>query len=236
MSQTHRPFVVQADKRARKAVESLQRQEELRRASIADPLVSSGVRMPPSSHFKYSGSEVMAAVRGGEPTKVSAMCADFTSRPLDNETEEYSEPKLSQPQQPIADVNHIPQAGAGADHIQPPLHIAASQGDASMLEALLGFPCGANVNLVDPRFGYSALHLAVIGGRLPVLSALVKVGLWFLVLEHSLYRLNCPCLWIRAGWSKLRLASARWNVSPLHGCHTGFCRRRDGRHRPLWLR
>jgi hypothetical protein len=52
----------QEERRAERAASRKQRQDELRQASIADPLASSGVRMPPVQPFMHDG-EAVAAVR-----------------------------------------------------------------------------------------------------------------------------------------------------------------------------
>eukprot|EP01046_Picozoa_sp_COSAG06_P050411 COSAG06_NODE_7979_length_2306_cov_1.014453_1_plen_369_part_00 len=178
----------QEEKRAAKAAE---RQEELRQASIAQPLSASGIKMPPDRPYVHDGHEVLAAVRTGDVQKLLLLCNDDATQsvaPGASSTGEIAAETVaggSSRQQTNADVDFIPTGddadaavtAAGSGDGGPAIHLAIARGDSAMVSALLSKSCAAEVDLFNPRTGYTPLHLATAHDNPAIMSLLIEVSL-----------------------------------------------------------
>ena len=189
--------VPQEEKRAAKASE---RQEELRQASMDDPLSASGVKMPPERPYTHDGREVIDAVKSGDVDSLLWLCADVP--PAKDGVNDDGGTTKKRRKQTGADVDYIPTGDDEASAGGPPLHLAVGLGDTAMAAALLSKACGADVDVFNPRTGYTPLHLATAEDRPAVISVLIENG------AHLDMRSN------EAGMSALHLAVTRAARNP----------------------
>ena len=163
----------QEAKRAAKAVE---RQEELRQASINQPLSASGIKLPPDKPYVHDGEAVLAAVRAGDAKKLLLLC-DGTAVASDASAAEKGARDSISRRQTNADVDFIPVGDDPDLHEGPAVHVATARGDSAMLSALLSKSgCGADVDLFNPRTGYTPLHLAVAQDDPAMVRLLIEVS------------------------------------------------------------
>ena len=157
---------------AKRAAKAAERQEELRQASIAQPLSASGIKLPPEKPYVHDGQAVLAAVRAGDAKKLLLLC-DGTAVTSGASAMNGARDSISR--QTSADVDFIP---VGDDlYGGPAVHVATAKGDSAMLSALLSTSgCGADVDLFNPRTGYTPLHLAVAQDDPAMVSLLIEVG------------------------------------------------------------
>ena len=88
-------------------------------------------------------------------------------------------------QQTNADVDFIPTGddadaavtAAGNGDGGPAIHVAIARGDSAMVSALLSKFCAAEVDLFNPRTGYTPLHLATAHDNPAIMSLLIEVSL-----------------------------------------------------------
>ena len=165
----------QANRRAQRELDSMRRQEALRRASVADPLKESRIRLPPEHPYLHDGPEVLAAVVTGNVTLILEMCSGTTKSAQHRQVERNPS---------FADVNYIPSGGDAS----AALHTAVSRGDLKVVQVLLGPECNADADLVDPANGYSALHIAITAGY-PMVRYISTV--WFGVAIDMNYVADC---------------------------------------------
>ena len=160
-----------------------------------DPLSASGVKMPPERPYTHDGREVIDAVKSGEVDSLLRLCADVP--PTKSDVDDDGTTKR-QRKQTGADVDYVP---TGDDETSsaggPPLHWAVGLGDTAMAAALLSKACGADVDIFNPRTGYTPLHLATAEDRPGMISVLIENG------AHLDMRSN------EAGMSALHLAVTR---------------------------